>query len=172
MPVGRGARTAPNQWEQEEVVIATGVFLRAEAVRLGAATAAQFYGWQRSFLRSLASLDVMEQLTLTIILESCAAGDKVDATGSPVPFARELASYLAHCARRGGLAGAAASEDGQFAGFFRVLNDVLADRTRAACSRRAAGGSGDAADCFGSNNYNNHEGDGYRVLDKLVGGGD
>ena len=42
----------------------------------------------------------MEQLTLTIILESCAAGDKVDATGSPVPFARELASYLAHCAVR------------------------------------------------------------------------
>ena len=159
-------------WEQEEVVIATGVFLRAEEVRLGAATAAQLYGWQRSFLRSLVSLEVMEQLTLTIILESCAAADKVDAMGSPVPFARELASYLAHCVRQGRLVGAAAGEDGQFAGFFRVLNDVLAVRERAERSPRVAGLDDGAADGLTFDGDTGVAGGGgYRLLERLGGGG-
>ena len=93
---------------------------------------------------------------------------KVDATGSPVPFARELASYLAHCVRKGRLVGAAAGEDRQFAGFFRVLNDVLAVREQAERSPRVAGLDDGVADGLTFDGDTGVAGgEGYRLLDRL-----
>ena len=45
----------------------------------------------------------------------------------PVPFARELASYLAHCVRQGRLVGAAAGEDG-------AASTSLEPRTHGLCN--------------------------------------
>ena len=68
--------------------------------RLGGATAAQFYGAQRSIVKSLTKLSEAVMAVIGVVLER---SPKTDARGSAVPFAFELASYLAHCVKEGGL---------------------------------------------------------------------
>ena len=113
------------EWQQQMLVDATGVFVKATRARLGEATAAQFYGWQRSVIGHLTALQLDEQCVLEAALAECPAVAKVDARGSPVLFARELASYLAHCDKVGGLALATELERSPFVFFFRTLNRHL-----------------------------------------------
>ena len=71
-----------------------------------------------------------------------------------------------------GLAGAAAGEDGQFAGFFRVLNDVLAVREQAERLPRVEGIDDGVADGLTFDGDTGVAGgEGYRLLDRLSGGG-
>ena len=59
------------------------------------------------------------------VLAGCPASSKVDGTGSPAPFARELAVYLAHCSKEGRLTVVIMEESSQFGRFFCALNNVL-----------------------------------------------
>jgi hypothetical protein len=113
------------------LVDASGVFVKATRARLGEASAAQFYGWQRSIIGHLTALRSDEQVLLEAVLAACPAPAKLGARGSPVPFARELASYLAHCDKVGGLALAHNLEDSPFDFFFRTLNRHLAESVMA-----------------------------------------
>ena len=115
---------------QAEVVDASGVFVKAEKAQLGAATVAQFYGWQRAILKHLVVLGDEDLLVLMVALASCPEDCKVDTTGGRAPFARELASYLAHSAREEALTAVDDSGRTLFSTFFRALNRVLVDRAR------------------------------------------
>jgi hypothetical protein len=131
------------EWQQQMLVDASGVFVKATRARLGEASAAQFYGWQRSIIGHLTALRLDEQVLLEAALDACPAPAKADARGSPVPFARELASYLAHCDNVGGLALAINLEDSPFAFFFRALNRHLAESVVAMSAGAEEPGSDD-----------------------------
>lgn len=127
------------EWQQRVLVQASGVFVKATKARLGEATAAQFYGWQRSITGHLTRLQRSEQCLLEEVLDACPAEAKSDARGSPVPFAHELSSYLAHCDKVGGLAMAYSLEHSPFAFFFRLLNRHLANAFFEVQAERGAG---------------------------------
>jgi hypothetical protein len=125
---------------QRGIVSASGVFCRPHSVHLGAATPAQYYGWQRSIIKHIAGLQTEEQVLLEGALAS--AGEGV-AQGDPVGFARELSTYLAHCQAssrqiRREPPGAGDGADARRAvrllavawhrGFFRALNAILMDQ--------------------------------------------
>ena len=77
-----------------------------------------------------------------VALLGCPEDCKVDTMGSRASFARELASYLAHATRQKALTPVDDSGRTSFSAFFRVLNGVLADRTREdAGASEGAGGS-------------------------------
>ena len=75
---------------------------------------------------------------LEAALAACPAVAKTDVRGSPVPFARELASYLAHCDKVGGLTLAVQLESSPFLFFFRTLNQHLVLRAAEAATEEAA----------------------------------
>ena len=57
-----------------------------------------------------------------------------------VPFARELAAHLAHCAKAGTVVEAADYERSPFAAFFHTLNEVIADRRFTPADNEAGAG--------------------------------